>query len=121
MKAHMTLLALIALTTIALPEEVAASDLDEARVGAAILSCFHPTANFHHVKFQQAYEKSRGRTAIDGVIYFAGGFSGNSYRMKFTLVFREVDGIDEMRVVPGEDSAPFRPNPDCRLRSWTEL
>jgi len=86
-------------------------------MGASILSCFHPTGRFRSIDAGEEYKNGNGYSAIDGRIDFLGGFTDSRYRMNFTLTRRKVDGKNEFKVVPGEDTAPFPPSPNCRLRS----
>jgi hypothetical protein len=90
-------------------------------LGANILSCFHPTGRFRSVAIGDPYKNGNGQTAADGRVNFLGALTDNRYHMDFTMQLRKVDGKLEFRVVPGEDTAPFPPAPNCRLRSWTEM
>ena len=109
-------LALLSAVLLSLPSY--ADDGDEDEIASSILSCFHPSADYRGVEMGQMYSKPGGKQAVDGVLHFAGGFSGNRYTMNFTIVFREVDGEKEFKVVPGEDTAPFPPSQNCRFRAW---
>ena len=91
----------------------------EADFGAEILACFHPFGDFRSVNFGDPY-RNNAYTAIDGTVSFKGIWTGNSYYMDFTILYREVYGNREFRVEPGVDTAPFPPDSDCRMRSWTE-
>lgn len=105
----------VGISVVAAPLNVYA---DETETGAKILSCFHPVSKFSSADLGSPYS-SDGYTVVDGIVNFLGYWSDNRYHMKFTILIREVNGSQEFRVVPGEDTAPFPPDEDCRIRSWT--
>jgi hypothetical protein len=94
---------------------------DDADLGLAILKCFHPTADFVRANLGQPYQDSAGRITHDGRIDFRGGFSGKEYVMEFVMHVKSSEGDTLIRVTPGTDTAPFPPNPSCRLRDWTRI
>ena len=91
---------------------------DSADLGFSILKCFHPTADFVRAEIGSPHADEFGRTASDGRINFRGGLTGSSYFMTFVIHYRVVDGDPQLRVTPNTDTAPFPPNPSCRLRDW---
>lgn len=90
---------------------------DKDLVGSAITSCFHPTASYSSIDVPDSipYE---GTT---GTVRFRGGFTGNLYSMNFTIYTRHNNGQTQLRIEPGSDSAPFPPNPACRMRDWFSI
>jgi hypothetical protein len=93
---------------------------DNTEVGAEILTCFHPMSRFSSAELGATYQDN-GYTALNGVVNFLGVWTDNRYHMRFKLLTRVVDGAQEFRVIPGEDTAPFPPDEDCRFRSWSPI
>lgn len=98
----------------------AQANLNEADLGVAILDCFHPVSRFRSVSLGNPYTRN-GYQVIDGTVNFRGSWTNNLYYMDFSILIREVNGTEEFKVIPGTDTAPFPPDSDCRMRSWTEI
>lgn len=92
---------------------------DEDDMAMMFLKCFHPTGKYDRVKMDPPHPVGP-HAGVDGRIFFRGGFTGSTYFMRFLWEYRTVEGRYEIKVTPGEDTAPFVPNPSCRLRNWVD-
>lgn len=98
-----------------------ASEIDNDDMGASIVKCFHPTAAYESIEMdnKNLHFSSSGDTIIfDGKVRFRGGFTGNPYYMKFSMEMRKAGNDMEVRIIPGVDTAPFPPSPNCSYRHW---
>lgn len=109
---------LIVLSMIFFPSMVR-GEIDKDDLGVFITKCFHPTAVYQSIEISEfSNPTSSTPTETTGKVRFKGGFTGNSYYMKFTIYARLNDGKRQLKVEPGVDSAIFPPNPKCQLRDW---
>lgn len=108
----------IALLTIALGLVGLPAHADDDDWGMAFLKCFHPTGKYDRIKLE-APQQVAGHWGRNGRIFFRGGLSGSTYFMRFLWESRQVEGKWEHKVTPTEDTAPFKPHPNCRFRNWT--
>lgn len=117
-------------------------DADDANA-RELLACFHPEgANYSREKGEWDCELDAhtqvekvdcglrmfsGESTYSGTLFYRGKFTNNSYHMDYTLRLRpRQEGkrhFFEVKVNPGEDTAPFPfvPSAECKLRWWTKV
>lgn len=86
------------------------------------LKCYHPTGIYLKYEDGGTWSKAKNHGADDSKllrVHFYGAFTGNPYQITVALLYRTINGVNEVKGEVLSDTALIPPNPGCSLNRWS--